>query len=191
MRKQLRPFWTDEELAEIYRHPFEHTNWDAHVERVDNTVQTTFVEITKNFPLQSPKTIGDMAAGDGAIASQLGKYLNAEVTLGDFTPRYDIVGPIEKTLRQMKPVDLLVMTEILEHLKNPDLALHIARKRAGMLLVSTPLGEFDASNPEHYWGWEEDDIRYMLRNAGWAPVRQWNYTPASNDYYTFQNWIAI
>lgn len=192
MRKQLRPFWDDDKLAEIYRHPFEHTNWDAHVERVANTVFTT-VETIEKLPAEtfSPKTIGDFAAGDGAIATRIGEHFEAKVILGDMTPRHDIVGPIERTLRNTRPVDLLVMTEILEHVKNPDMLLVIARRRARMLVLSTPLGEDDDRNEEHYWGWDDVAIREMLTAAGWTAVKQWNYTPECNDYYTFQNWIAI
>lgn len=191
MRKQLRPFWDDKKLAEIYKHPFEHTNWHAHVERVGNTVTIAVETIKINFPIEPPKTIGDFAAGDGAIATRIGEHFKAKVILGDMTPRYDVVGPIEQTLRKARPVDLLVMTEILEHVKNPDMLLVIARRRAKMLLLSTPLGEDDDRNEEHYWGWDDESIRHMLRAAGWAPIKQWNYTPACNDYYTFQNWIAI
>lgn len=190
MRSQLRPFWSDEEIKKIYEKPFEHSKWKAHQERVANTVSRTWFEIC-NLPLTRPEEIADLAAGDGAIATRLGERFQARVELGDITSRYDIVGPIERTIEQLPHTDLLIMTEILEHVQDPDKLLFDARHRAGMLLISTPLGEFDDRNEEHYWGWDESGIRTMLRGAGWSIATQWNFTPDSDDYYTFQNWIAI
>lgn len=191
MRRQLRPFWPDDKIAEIYAGNFEHTNWDAHRERVGNTVGET---INVLYRRRRPDSIVDLAAGDGAIAQQLGGAFDVPVILGDITPRYNIVGPIELTLDKLEDdAGLLVMTEILEHVKDPDLVLTKARLHANMLLLSTPMDEDNngEGNEEHYWSWGQDDIFEMLREAGWDPLARWNFTPTSDDYYTFQNWIAI
>lgn len=191
MRRQLRPFWSDEKIAEMYAGNFEHKNWDAHRERVGNTVGETMNVLRRR---RRPLSVVDLAAGDGAIAQQLGGAFDVPVILGDITPRYDIVGPIELTLEQLdadEDAGLLVLTEILEHVKDPDYILHKARLHAYMLLLSTPLGEDDDRNEEHYWGWDESDIYDMLKEAGWDVLARWQFTPTSDDYYTFQNWIAI
>lgn len=192
MRRQLRPFWSDEEAAKFYAHQFRSDDRSAHVERVDNTVQMAVAHI-ESTKIGSPTNIADMAAGDGEIARRIGEVYGADVLLGDITPGYPIVGPIEETLRHLQPsdTDLIVLTEILEHVKDPDLVLRWARRRGRKLLVSTPVGESDDKNWEHYWGWDVEDIRVMLEGARWRIKAQWNFTPESDSYYTFQNWIAI
>jgi hypothetical protein len=37
-------------------------------------------------------------------------------------------------------------------------------------VLSTPNGEDNAGNPEHYWGWSADDMKAMMVEAGFEPV---------------------
>ena len=38
MIKRLRPAWSDEELAKIYDHRYDHERWEDHVTRVKQTI---------------------------------------------------------------------------------------------------------------------------------------------------------
>ncbi len=79
---------------------------------------------------------------------------------------------IEQTIHSIGQVDLFICSETVEHLDNPDQALADIREHAQMLVLSTPLAEFHAGNPQHYWGWDHDGVREMLEGAGWKPELQ-------------------
>jgi hypothetical protein len=83
-----------------------------------------------------------------------------------------------------------VCSETLEHVEDPDAVLRAIRGRSWSLLLTTPHGEADDANPEHYWGWHADDLDPMLEAAGWSDRRVELFTPASVPHYTFQIWTC-
>lgn len=173
MRARLRPAWNEAELAAIYAEPHRHDQWPDHIARVDATIALARELFTVTG---IPRSIADLSCGDAAIAFALhpascGKFgPDAVLHLGDLAPGWPYHGPIEKTLRDLDRADLLICTETIEHLNDPDAVLALARDRAAALLLSTPESEGNDANAEHYWRWDTAGVRDMLTAAGWDPV---------------------
>ena len=144
-----------------------------------------------------PETILDPACGDGSVlaaAYALAPFRLA--TLSDISvpgiaslhlafPYQASVRPIEEALVGSSPVELVVLTEILEHLDDPDAVLRLARERARHLVASSPLDERTQNNPEHLWAWDTEGYSAMLEAAGWritsSVILDW-----PGGYYRFQ-----
>ena len=179
MKRQLRLFYSPEARAALYASTYQHEKWEDHRHRVAHTAQ-----LLKEM---NPLSVADLSCGDGAIVAQAG--LGCPVYLGDITPGHQFTGPIEDTVITCPEVDVFVCSETLEHVESPEWVLHVIRTKARRLLLSTPHGEADDRNPEHYWGWDRDDLALMLDDAGWNTVEVELYTPpVSFAYYTFQIW---
>jgi hypothetical protein len=169
-RVRLRPAYTGEQLADLYRTPHDHTRWRDHHLRVDTTIQ-----VARWMLRPGASSVADLSCGNAAIATAL----NLPITyLGDFAPGYRYTGPIEDTIEALRvdtgsvehpAVDLFICSETIEHLDNPDEVLSQIRPVADRIVVSTPIGEDNDGNPEHYWGWDTDDVQSMLVDAGWVP----------------------
>lgn len=200
-RWQIRPFYSEQERAKIYNRTYDHTWWPDHIERVTKTAQLLgdFARTT------GAQTIADLSCGDGAIISSVVPLSSdlpwQEIHMGDLVPPRPLtdapvvvcyLGPIEKTIEQIPPVDLFLCSETLEHVEDPDALLRSIRDKAQHLLLTTPHGENHARNPEHYWSWEREDISDMLWDAGWQhqECQLWTPTYEHPDTYTFQMWTA-
>jgi len=190
VRKQLRPFHDDVTLAKVYDHPYDHTHWSDHVERVKWTIAHG-IQFAREV---NAVNLVDLSCGDGAILRGIAAELPGSTTLfGDLVDADHIhmTGPIEKTILSVQsewPADLLVMTETLEHLQDPDTVLRAARSRFRAILVSTPIdedNEVHGDNVEHYWSWGTDDISGMLTEAGWRPI---HFSRLDLPFYDFQLW---
>ena len=178
-RQRLRPAYSPAELANVYQQPHDASRWPDHVERVQRSID--FIR----QDLGPVERAADLSCGNGAIID--GIEANVRIK-GDYAPGYPITGPIEDTLAALEPVDLLICSETLEHLDDPDAVLRLARAKARCLFVSTPVGEATDENPEHYWGWGLDDIADMLFAAGFEDLHL-RVLPLG--YYTFQLWTAL
>jgi hypothetical protein len=181
MRRQLRAFYTPGQLAQLYAAPYDHTIWPDHVERVARTTQA----LDELAGLMSAETVADLSCGDGAIV--LGsKHPWRSRILSDYS-RYgirleDAIGAVQ--------TDVFVCSETLEHVEDPDAVLAAIRRRCFGLVLTTPHGEVDDSNPEHYWSWLAGDLDSMLAKAGWGDRRCELFTPKSPSPYTFQLWMC-
>ena len=160
MRKRLRPAYSDEELAKVYQVPHDHTVFPDHRLRVQMTI--AFASWFKNV-----NTIADLSAGDATIINSLDATTRY---IGDYAPAYDFVGVIDETIEQIPMVDLFICSETIEHLDNPEATLAKIRAKTRYLIVTTPNGESDSNNPQHYWGWDEQGVRELLEGAGFKPV---------------------
>lgn len=187
MIKQLRPFYTPEELAELYAKPYDHTRWEQHRERVEHTQKV----LSRYALLTGACTVADLSCGDGAIVNG-SAHPWTERFLGDVAPAsvWWLHGPIERTLALIPPVDVFVLSETLEHVERPAELLAAIRQKARHLLLTTPYAEYDDRNPEHYWGWDLADIRELLIGADWEPDHFELFTPVSGNWYTYQIWVA-
>jgi len=177
VRLQLRDFYGPEELARVYGRRYDHTLWGDHVLRVARTAQ-----ILREM---QPTSVADLSCGDAAIVAQAG--LQDVAVLGDMVPGWPMCGPLERTIQEIAPVDVFVCSETLEHLQDPDAALTAIREKADRLLLSTPAGETDDRNPEHYWGWDVEDVDEMLAAAGWS-TRSYELLHGQSGVYSFQIW---
>lgn len=197
MIKQLRPFYTDAELARVYASPYDHTRWNDHKSRVASTI-----EITSRWGRGKGWQHGvDLTCGDGAI---LGGLVDAGVLLGAYygdmvqmagPPYLDVIGRVEDTIvahiaeaGRPAPYDLYVCSETLEHVQDPAALLANARRLADHMVLSTPVDEADdVDNPEHYWSWGIADVAGLLEAAGWRPQRL-EVLPLP--FYQFQVWCC-
>lgn len=132
----------------------------------------------------APEYICDPACGDASIleaAYQIRQFKHATLA--------DISGPQIESLRPTFPAtwevgdlndviadtptswDCVVLTEVLEHLEDPDATLGLARKHSQMLVASSPIGDPEhGGNHEHLWAWDEDGYGQMLSEAGWTEI---------------------
>jgi hypothetical protein len=177
----LRQAYDEKSLKNIYPSPHDHTGFHDHILRVQATIAVARW-------LGPISTAADLSAGDATIINSLEvdkKYI------GDFAPGYDITGPIEETIHSIPGVDLFICSETLEHLDNPEAVLSSIRSKAKHLILTTPDGEGQAGNPEHYWGWDSECIKGMIIEAGFEPMclsliklREYGYA------YDYQIWLA-
>lgn len=185
--RRLRPAYDAETLRQVYGRLYDHTLWDDHIQRV----QATISYIHAWTMPKARRIVADLSCGDAAIARGItGTRL---LLLGDYVENdeYAFCGPIEETIDLIGHVDLFILSETLEHIDDPASLLRKIRAHASAVLITTPLNESDAGNPEHYWGWDEDGIRELLGDSGWTPVNNVIFTPnVPAVYYSYQIWLA-
>ena len=188
MIKRLRPAYTPAELTSVYSRGYDHTLWPDHIQRVSFTIEF----VREIMAERGCRTVADLSCGDGAIGFGTG-VSGDHLFLGDLVhnPKYEFFGPIEETIEQIPSVDLFILSETLEHVDDPGALLAKIRNKAETLVLTTPNGETDAGNPEHYWGWDRDGIEELLVSSGWWPDRSVLFTPnTAQVYYTYQIWAA-
>lgn len=196
MRRQLRPFYSDDELADVYPKMYDHSKWDDHKLRVSRTI-----DIVASWGRSQHWYDGiDLSCGDGAILKGLQSAGIVErAYFGDlvFADHLDVIGKIEDTLPLHVKVnlpdkdlrwDLFICSETLEHVVDPDKLLSEARRLAKNAVFTTPIDEGpEHGNPEHYWSWGINDIKQMLEAANWNPV---SVITLPLPYYQFQVWCC-
>lgn len=166
-RERLRPAHSPGEVAALYAHPYDHRRWADHVRRVEATIGIGLSLLDGCIP----DNAADLSCGDGVV---LDAIPSARKIYGDLVSSHplDLVGPIEATVQTINPVDLLINTETLEHLDDPDAVLKAIGEKARMLLLSTPVNAWeDGSNTEHYWAWDTDAVDAMIMAAGFRIVK--------------------
>lgn len=145
----------------------------------------TRANVTAGFiAAMRPESMLDPACGDGSIA-----LAACRIHEPPFVALNDISVPNVTFVRSVAPatwkitdvdvleainasdrVDLIVLTEILEHLESPDEVLRAARSKARRLVASSPEirpGQGDP-NEEHLWAFDSEGYRDMLSRAGWS-----------------------
>jgi hypothetical protein len=163
-----------------------------------------------------PETVVDPAAGEGnilALARKMHPFraIVGDISLPNFYRLREVGGweaihqaPAEETIRRAGFSDMIVLTEILEHLEDPDAMLRLAREHAHMLVASSPeMRPFQADdNPQHLWKFDGDGYREMLEEAGWVPYSKTHLTFRPRQYqeddklmveighYDFQIWVC-
>ena len=152
-----------------------------------------------------PETVMDPACGDASIVAAAfavrrfrGAWL-ADISVPNITnagARLDVevaaakVMPIEEAIAVYPDCDGIVLTEILEHLEDPDAVLRAAKSKATYLVASSPEmrpGQGD-TNPEHLWQFDAAGYRQMIERAGWL-IEQ-HTTLRFNSEYDFGIWVA-
>lgn len=178
--------------------------WSDHVLRVQMTAAL--------IAWFRPDTIFDPACGDGTVVAAAhrvrpisGAYLtdiskpnfyHVGTTMRPYLPEEMVCAckPIEEALGEDRYFDVVVLTEILEHVDDPVNILRMARERAAVVVASSPLYTDDQSldpNPEHLWQFDAVGYEEMLKEGGWDPL---TFVPISFSNpgfpYTFQLWGA-
>ncbi len=179
MRKRLRPAHPPEDLARIYATPHNHAQWHDHVLRIEATI-----DVARKLVDGPVRSAADLSCGSAAVL----KALDVELLhLGDYAPGYEYTGPIEETIHQIPPVDLFVCTETIEHVDDPDRVLRDIRAKTQMLVLSTPVDNWDDTNVEHYHAWDEAGVEEMLTAAGFEIEVHLllDFRPHGPEYYCF------
>lgn len=154
---------------------------------------------------QRPVSILDPACGDGSIVlasmqhhSPQQVYLN-DISIPSISRLKDRGLPpnIELSTRDIDDaiarhrVDMVVLTEVLEHLEEPDRTLSLAREHADRLVASSPEmreGQTD-HNPEHLWQFDGHGYLEMLTQAGWSPFHK-AHLAFTDLPYDFAVWVC-
>jgi len=149
-------------LAKLYAVPHDHSRFGrGHGVRVDVT-QNILKDMAREVNAQSG---ADLSCGNGAILN----VLNIKKYLGDYAPRYEYTGPLEKTIHEIPKVDIYVCSETLEHLDDPGYALKLIREKSKSLVLSTPIEKWEDTNEEHYWAYDREGVETLMKEAGWTP----------------------
>jgi hypothetical protein len=155
-----------------------------------------------------PEQVLDPACGDGSIVEAAHrihpiKYAGLSDISAPSIEALDVSFPHEKhvedvetclriNLGRMRPWDMVVLTEFLEHVPDPVDILRGARLVATNLVASSPCmrpGQSDESNPEHLWQFDMKGYGEMLEEAGWTPTSHGLFA-LDGFPYDFQLWSA-
>lgn len=187
--------------AHRYPHGYMHKIWPDHVERVAASVD--FIQRhTADLVWTEDTLVADLSCGDAAIAGGVRERCGGRLYLADLVDGMqadahgglDAVGPIHLTVHQLDTgeADLVVLSETIEHLEDPEAVLRLLRPKTHHLFVSTPLGETGDDNPEHYWGWDVEGVYDLLTDTGFEPIACVPFTPQfAGSPYTFQFWMCL
>ena len=159
--------------------------------------------------LNQPDSICDPACGDGSVIIQanllrpIRRAIFGDIsanTIRTILPRNLPFEEVEvrvqdafKTLGELDYVDCIVLTEILEHIENPDELLALALEKSRWLVASSPIvpeGVADHTT-QHLWSFDMAGYRKMIEDAGWKP-RAWFTANCEDHPYAsgFQVWGA-
>lgn len=139
-----------------------------------------FVEVAvQEIAGEESVTVSDLGCGDGGLLSLIQQ--NPKVTAWgyDFSPA-NAAGWAERGVTaeardvfgadggEIAVGDIVVMTEVLEHVADPHGVLRRMRGAARRLVCSSPWNESQhIHSPEHAWAWDLEGYAAMIENAGW------------------------
>jgi trans-aconitate methyltransferase len=118
------------------------------------------------------KTVTDLGCGDGAMMRRFPSTLQAQgyelgaADVAEARARGTDVRQANILSDPLEYGDLIVASEVLEHLENPEAFLCALPPR--LLVVSSPSKETgDWHNSIHAWAWDMDGYRALLEDCGW------------------------
>lgn len=167
--------------------PFDHVaHWRDHRWDANWIERPRLWASASALALGSPDSVADPACGDATVVMRAHDLRPIQrAVLGDISPDtirslvpadlpFDAqiaVGDAFDTLRGMDPVDAIVLTEIIEHLEDPDALLRLAGERARWLVASSPIVPegVEDHTAQHLWSFDMAGYREMLEDAGWRP----------------------
>ena len=147
-------------------------------------------------------TVTELGCGDGALLARMPSWLTGwgyELGAGDVKmarSRGLDVRQADILADDLEYGDLLIVSEVLEHLADPHKFLLSLPDR--LLIASSPSGETgDWHNPVHAWAWDTDGFRALLGDAGWRVLYQcefdggWNSFSGIEGRQRFQAAVAV
>lgn len=153
-----------------------------------------FLKLLKTEP---PSSVVDLGCGSGEILCELRRAFPDVKLCGiDFSPRligFNIKRCSETIWRAMDldvdadfesgllgAFDVVIASEIIEHVEHPDIfllnALKLARPQGGRLLLSTQTGRISETERRvgHRRHFSRQEMHELLEAAGWKIDRVWN-----------------
>ncbi len=145
-----------------------------------------------------PGTVMDPACGDASIVEAAIRLFPMKAYLADISEpnikrlsgHETMCTDINLAIDAFPEVDVMVLTEILEHLPDPDAVLRASRNKAKYLIASSPEmrpGQND-NNPEHLWQFDHQGYEAMLVDAHWK-VQQYTSLQFESEY-NFGIWVC-
>lgn len=155
-----------------------HLEQPGHRERL-----LTTAEIVMSF---HPKTVVDLGAGDGGLLSLIQsqgvrcwgydlQQTNVDVATqqrGVDVRLFDVVNNVDQLERND---DVMVCTEMLEHLVDPHSFVRaLAEKAMGVIVASSPWHENPDNHYEyHTWAWDVAGYRALFEDAGFMVPQEY------------------
>lgn len=172
---------TAEFHADRERAPHLEQGW--HRPRLEHA--TEFVRLAAEDIGGDDVRISDLGCGDGGLLSLVQQLPGVGEAWGyDFCPANETgweerhveayaVDVFRADGRSMVTMgDIVVMTEVLEHVADPHRALRWAREEGKRLVCSSPWSEnLHTHSPEHAWAWDLEGYATMIQEAGWEILR--------------------
>lgn len=155
-----------------------HLEQEGHAQRLVQTAAAVFEAVIAMAPSDTV-TVVDLGAGDGGLLSLIQQHPRVDCWGYDLQPS-NIKGAIERgvdvTLTDfdddIRWADIVVISEVLEHLVDPHGMLRRIHDSGARYLVATsPYTETADSHYEHHlWAWDLDGYRTMIEAAGWRVI---------------------
>ena len=151
-----------------------HREQAPHWARLDRAAEY----IDEAVEVYGAESIVDLGAGDGGllatIRSDVPKWgydlLKDNATYGQHFRCVD-VRHADFLKTNIEWADLVVCTEVLEHLEYPHDLVRRISSNARFLVASSPASETrESHSPEHAWAWDMAGYRQMLRFSGFNNV---------------------
>ena len=157
-----------------------HLEQDAHRGRLDKAFELVRAAARSRVPNSGDQAVVvDLGCGDGGLLSLLYDLPHVRAHGYDFQPS-NVTGWVERGVSAQAvnfvealpeilatQPDIVVMTEVLEHLTDPHGVLRQVRASGADLVCSSPWTETYASHDAcHAWAWDRDGYAALVTGAG-------------------------
>jgi len=156
-------------------------NWRRHLpnwmrERIEvNTFLMKDLLATTAQTLPTESFVLDAGAGEGRFRDLFAhtRYLGVDLAVGDLAWDYsglDIITPLERLCFADATFDVVVFTQVMEHVSEPSLVLAELRRvlrPGGMLILVAPQSWHEHQIPHDYYRYTSYGLRYLLAKNGY------------------------
>jgi predicted TPR repeat methyltransferase len=172
---RLAPPWTTPEF--FTAHPWvDPADQRGHAQRTDMVADF----VADVVPAYDVRTLTDLGCGDGSLLQKIERRVKVTAWGYDLgvqnirvasTLRCVDARRQDFTAGGLEYGDLLVATEVVEHLVDP--RGFIRSLPGNLLILSSPWDEDDRNHYEHHaWAWDEPGYREMVEDCGWSVKEQ-------------------
>lgn len=172
-------FHADRERAPHLEQGVHRPRLDKAVEFVDHAL----ADMRSQSELEIVITVTDLGCGDGGLLQLLKDREGVQAWGYDFQPS-NAAGWAERGVKAFAldvfgadrehviPGEIVVCTEVLEHLEDPHGTVEWIAESAEYLVASSPHTETDLSHDAcHAWAWDVPGYRELIRGGGFEIVR--------------------
>lgn len=132
--------------------------------------------VIKQAAADSQGVLVDVGCGQKPFASMFHGHVSAYIGLDDPATaeplggsKADVLGTVGRLPLRSCSADTVLVTEVLEHLPEPALALaelHRLLKPGGLLIVTTPMIYNRHGSPHDFFRFTPEGLRYLLERSG-------------------------